>query len=163
MVHLPDPAERADHRLNVRSHAAIPAALVVGLGRRWHLTATCDRIATMSNDWARPMVNFEIVAKDPAAQAAFYRQLFNWEIPDGPLAQIPPGIGGPEAGIGGHIRAGDSPGVSIYVQVREIRASLERVKELGGEVVLEPFDIPNGPTLAAVTDPEGNPLTLVQQ
>jgi hypothetical protein len=109
------------------------------------------------------MVHFEIVARDPVAQAAFYRELFNWDIGDGPLAQIPAGIGGPEAGIGGHIRGGSAPGVSIYVQVRELAASLERVKELGGQVVLEPFDVPNGPTLAAVKDPEGNPLTLVQQ
>ena len=27
----------------------------------------------------------------------------------------------------------------------------------------EPFDIPDGPTLAFVADPEGNPLVLVQQ
>ena len=27
----------------------------------------------------------------------------------------------------------------------------------------EPFDIPDGPTLAAITDPEGNPVMLVQQ
>jgi predicted enzyme related to lactoylglutathione lyase len=30
-------------------------------------------------------------------------------------------------------------------------------------LVTEPFDTPNGPTLAAINDPEGNPLVLVQQ
>jgi predicted enzyme related to lactoylglutathione lyase len=35
--------------------------------------------------------------------------------------------------------------------------------ELGGQVVLEPFDVPGGPTLASIVDPEGNPLVLVQQ
>jgi predicted enzyme related to lactoylglutathione lyase len=30
-------------------------------------------------------------------------------------------------------------------------------------IVAEPFDIPDGPTLAAIDDPEGNPLVLVQQ
>jgi hypothetical protein len=29
--------------------------------------------------------------------------------------------------------------------------------------VAEPFQMPNGPTLATVQDPEGNPLVLVQQ
>jgi predicted enzyme related to lactoylglutathione lyase len=35
--------------------------------------------------------------------------------------------------------------------------------QLGGQLVMEPFDVPDGPTLAAVDDPEGNPLVLVQQ
>jgi predicted enzyme related to lactoylglutathione lyase len=30
-------------------------------------------------------------------------------------------------------------------------------------VTLEPFDIPGGPTLAGIKDPEGNQITLVQQ
>ncbi|MGH8995697.1 MAG: VOC family protein [Acidimicrobiales bacterium] len=116
----------------------------------------------MSEDWARPVVHWEIVARDPVRQADFYRQLFNWEIGDGPIATIAPGVGSPEPGPGGHIREGDAA-VVLYVQVRELRASLDRVKELGGAVTLEPFDIPGGPTLAGVTDPEGNALMLVQQ
>ena len=42
-------------------------------------------------------------------------------------------------------------------------ASLARAVELGGTLVTEPFAVPGGPTLAAVDDPEGNPLVLVQQ
>jgi predicted enzyme related to lactoylglutathione lyase len=53
--------------------------------------------------------------------------------------------------------------VSLYVQVRDLHASLALAVELGGRVVAEPFDIPNGPTLAAIDDPEGIPLVLVQQ
>ena len=34
---------------------------------------------------------------------------------------------------------------------------------LGGAVTMPPFDVPGGPTLAGVSDPEGNPITLVQQ
>ena len=58
---------------------------------------------------------------------------------------------------------GDQPSVSLYVQVRDLAASLERAAELGATIVIEPFDLPNGPTIAAITDPEGNPLGLVQQ
>ena len=77
--------------------------------------------------------------------------------------EIPAGLGGPEPGPAGHIRQGDRAGVSLYVQVRDIRSSLERAVELGAQLIAEPFDLPNGPTLAAVEDPEGNPLVLVQQ
>jgi uncharacterized protein len=117
----------------------------------------------VAEDWARPVVHWEIVARDPVRQAAFYRELFHWEIGEGPIMQVPPGLGGPEPGPAGHIRAGDRPGVVLYVQVRDLRASLARAAELGGTLVTEPFDVPDGPTIAAVDDPEGNPLVLVQQ
>jgi predicted enzyme related to lactoylglutathione lyase len=117
----------------------------------------------MSADWARPVVHWEIVARDPEAQRAFYREIFNWEIGDGPIMTVSPGIGGPEPGPGGHIRQGSESGVSIYVQVRDLRESLDRAVQLGGRIVLEPFDVPNGPTLAAIADPEDITLMLVQQ
>ena len=117
----------------------------------------------VSDDWARPVVHWEIEAQDPERQRVFYRSLFNWRIGDGPLPSIEPGLGGPEPGPAGHLRQGDSPGVRLYVQVRDLRASLDQARDLGGTVVLEPFDIPGGPTLASIEDPEGNPLVLVQQ
>jgi len=117
----------------------------------------------VADDWARPVVHWEIVARDAGRQAAFYRELFNWEIGDGPIMQVSPGLGGPEPGPAGHIRTGDRPGVVLYVQVRDLRESLDRAVELGGTLVTQPFDVPGGPTLASVDDPEGNPLVLVQQ
>jgi predicted enzyme related to lactoylglutathione lyase len=117
----------------------------------------------VGEDWARPVVLWEIVARDPEAQANFYRRLCHWEIGEGPIMGIPAGLGGPEPGPAGHIRQGDRSGVSLYVQVRNLRASLERAVELGGRLVAEPFDVPGGPTLAVVDDPEGIPLVLVQQ
>lgn len=35
--------------------------------------------------------------------------------------------------------------------------------ESGGTVADPPFDVPNGPTICPILDPEGNRLTLVQQ
>ena len=119
--------------------------------------------ARVSRDWARPVVHWEIEARDAERQAAFYRQLFNWEIGEGPIMTVPPGLGGPEPGPAGHIRQSDRSGVSLYVQVRDLKASLARTGELGGTVESEPFDVPGGPTLALIRDVEGNPLLLVQQ
>lgn len=114
-------------------------------------------------DWPRPVVHWEIQAVDPDRLRAFYSALFNWDIGDGPIMTIPAGIGGPEPGPGGHIRASDTSGVTLYVQVRDLKESLAKAAELGGAVVLEPFDLPGQPTLAAITDPEGNGVMLVQQ
>lgn len=114
-------------------------------------------------DWARPVVHWEIEALDADKQRAFYAALFNWNIGDGPIMQIQAGFGGPEPGPAGHLRQSGRSGVTLYIQVKDIRASLERAAELGGAIVMEPFDVPDGPTIAAISDPEGNPVTLVQQ
>jgi uncharacterized protein len=116
----------------------------------------------MAEDWARPVVHWEIEAKDPALLKAFYGALFNWKIGDGFIMDIAAGFGGPEPGPAGHIRQSDRSGVTLYVQVANLRASLDRSVTLGASIVAEPFDVPGGPTLAGITDPEGNPVMLVQ-
>ena len=79
------------------------------------------------------------------------------------LIPVAAGIGGPENGVGGHIRGSDNSRVNLYVQVRDLQTSLERAVALGGSITLEPFDVAGGPSLAGIKDPEGNPLMLVQQ
>lgn len=108
-------------------------------------------------------MHWELVARDPDAQAAFYRAMFNWEIGEGDLKAVPAGLGAPEPGPAGHMLAGGRPGFVLYVQVLDIRVSASRAAELGGKVTAEPFDLPGGPTLAFIEDPEGNRLALVQQ
>ena len=61
----------------------------------------------MVQDWARPVVHWEIEARDPERQRAFYADLFNWKIGEGFIMEIPAGIGGPEPGPSGHIRGGE--------------------------------------------------------
>jgi predicted enzyme related to lactoylglutathione lyase len=129
----------------------------------WKHRSTRREERALSEDWARPVVHWELEARDPDRQTDFYRRLFNWEIGEGPIRPIPAGLGGPEPGPAGHIRQSDRSGVTLYVQVRDLRASLALASQLGAEVVAEPFDIPGGPTLAALNDLEGNPLVLVQQ
>jgi predicted enzyme related to lactoylglutathione lyase len=117
----------------------------------------------VTDDWARPVVHWEIGAVDPERLRAFYGEMFNWAIGDGPIMNIPAGIGGPEPGPGGHIRASKRGGVTLYIQVRDLAGSLARAIALGGTVVHERLQVPGGATLAAINDPEGNPVMLVQQ
>jgi predicted enzyme related to lactoylglutathione lyase len=118
----------------------------------------------MTEDWARPVVHWEIQARDPQRQREFYARMFNWQIGDGPIMTIPAGIGAPESDqFTGHILPSDSARFVLYIQVRDLRESMDRAKELGGAVLREPFDVPGGPTIAGIADPEGNPVVLVQQ
>lgn len=118
---------------------------------------------TPGPDWVRPIVHFEILAVDTEVQRAFYSALFNWPIGEGAIMNIPSGLGGPEPGPAGHMRQSDRAGFVLYVQVRDIGESLALVPTLGGTVVAQPFDVPDGPTIATIADPEGNSLVLVQQ
>ena len=117
----------------------------------------------MAEDWARPLVHWEIQAQDAQKLRDFYGQLFNWQIGDGPIMRISAGIGGPQPGPGGNIRQSDHPGVSLYIQVLDLKTSLARAEELGGKVLRQPVDTPGGPTIAGIADPEGNRVMLVQQ
>lgn len=116
-------------------------------------------------DWQRPVVAFEIRAKDAKVMRAFYREMFNWKIEENDFyARIPSGVGGPVTGVGGGITPNAaSPGVSLFIQVRDLRASLEKAEQLGGKKTADPFDVPSGETIAQIADPEGNLVGLIQQ
>lgn len=116
-----------------------------------------------SPDWARPVVYFSIASPEPERQRAFYSALFNWDIGEGRIMQIPTGIGGPENGIGGHINGAATPHIALYIQIRDLDEALERAVSLGGTKEHDPFQIPGGARIAGITDPDGNHLVLVQQ
>jgi predicted enzyme related to lactoylglutathione lyase len=46
--------------------------------------------------------------------------------------------------------------VSIYVQVSDLQAMLDRAEKLGGKTILAPSEVPGGPKLAMFADPAGN-------
>jgi predicted enzyme related to lactoylglutathione lyase len=116
--------------------------------------------------WARPVVHWEIQARDPERIRAFYESMFEWKMAPGPvpsIVNIDAGIGGPEPGPAGHIQPGDVARVVLYIQVADIRASMQQAEQLGGAVLVQPFDVPGGPTVARIADPEGNQIALLQQ
>ena len=117
----------------------------------------------MADDWARPVVAWEIQARDADTLKLFYRDLFNWSMTDGPLIRIAGGIAGPLPGPVGVMRTADHPGVSLYIQVLDLRQTMTKAEQMGGKITLQPTDTPGGPTIAGILDPEGNRLMLVQQ
>ena len=116
--------------------------------------------------WARPVVAWEIRARDAVAMRKFYETMFEWQIDDQRIPGISfvaPGIGGPEPGVGGVIMpSAEHPGVTLLIQVADLAASMWQAEELGGAVLAQPFDVPGGPTIARIADPEGNQIGLVQ-
>lgn len=110
-----------------------------------------------------PVTWFEIAGADAAALRSFYGDLFDWKInADNPMNYGMVEAG--EGGIGGGIAPSQdgSPRVTVYVQVTDLREALDKVDRLGGKVVTEPMQVPDGPTLAYFTDPAGNFIGLMK-
>ena len=118
----------------------------------------------MAEDWARPVVHWAIDAKDQPKIRAFYAEMFNWSISDGPLSLVEAGIGAPDpSAFTGHILPGEASRTVLFIQVMNLRESMDKAASLGGSIIAEPFDVPGGPTIARIADPEGNHISLVKQ
>lgn len=117
----------------------------------------------MAEDWSRPVVHWEIQAKDVDLISRFYGELFNWSVADGPIKAFSAGVGAPEP-ITGHAREAETSRIVLYIQVLKLEDTIAKAQTLGGKLIRAPFD-PGGrpPTLAWIDDPEGNRIVLVQQ
>jgi predicted enzyme related to lactoylglutathione lyase len=104
----------------------------------------------------QPVVHFEIGCRDAAKTQAFYSKLFDWNItPYGPAGMI---ATGQTAGIQGHINAlGHEPHnyVTVYVEVDDLQAYLNKAAQLGGKTLVPPQEVPGMGHFAWLADPEG--------
>jgi predicted enzyme related to lactoylglutathione lyase len=109
----------------------------------------------------QPVVHFEIGCRNSAKAQDFFSKLFGWQITQhGPAAMIDTGGQG---GIGGHITAlGHEPHhyVTVYVQVDNLQATLDKAGQLGGKTLVPPTEIPGMGAFAWLSDLDGNVIGL---
>lgn len=108
----------------------------------------------------------ELMTTDINAAKSFYQEMFNWKmhdmemdepytmatINDQDVAGIMPMAPGQEsmpAMWGG------------YVTVDNVEESVKQAQFLGGNVLLEPRDIPNVGRFSVIADPQGAPLSII--
>jgi uncharacterized protein len=99
---------------------------------------------------------------DPEAAVGFYSGLFGWEFED----VMPPGSeakyfigrlrGGDVAAVGSIPEAAPPTAMwNTYVWVDSADETASKVRDAGGGVVMEPFDVMESGRMAVFTDPEG--------
>lgn len=103
---------------------------------------------------------FEIMGKDGKALQEYYANLFGWEI----NANNPMNYGLLDtkgAGINGGIGKGANL-VTVYVEVEDLEATLQKAVELGGKVIHPVTEIPDMVTFAQFSDVAGNVIGLTK-
>jgi predicted enzyme related to lactoylglutathione lyase len=107
------------------------------------------------------VTHFEIFAEEPTELAEFYRTVLGWQIEKVPgidywRIQTNSANGN---GINGGLLFRPLPGLRSwlhYVQVSSVDQAVERVLELGGEVVRPKTAVPKTAWVTTVADPQGN-------
>jgi uncharacterized protein len=100
----------------------------------------------------------DLSTPDAEASKAFYASLFGWEFEDNP---IPDGGVYVMARLGGRAAAAmfetseRHPAWASYVTVDDVEATTERARELGANVMAEPFDVMDAGRMATLQDPTG--------
>lgn len=108
------------------------------------------------------VVHWEVQAKDLERQQQFFANLFGWKIDTNNPMQYGMISGAGKDTIGGGIGpAQDASRVTVYVQVSDINATLDKAQTLGAQTVMP--RTPYGPVIMGLfRDLEGNVIGLVE-
>ena len=114
-----------------------------------------------------PIVHFEIAGPEGLSLQQFYRDLFGWDVlTQGEEMGYYGLVQWNEGGIGGGIfqSSEDMPFrnyVTVYIQVDDLQAALDKASGLGANTILPPMEIaPDSGSIAMFTDPAGNFMGL---
>ncbi len=123
-----------------------------------------------------PVVHFEMPYENRERMAKFYASAFGWkmqmlgeEMDHYVLATTAESDAKPGASAGAinggfFPKKGDKPDQvpSIVIGVRDIRESMEKIKQAGGRVLAEPMEIPGYGRFVPFLDTEGNRCSAIQ-
>jgi predicted enzyme related to lactoylglutathione lyase len=98
---------------------------------------------------------FEIGTPDLGATTAFYGDLFGWSIGESPDGYQM--VEGDKGGVWDTTAVGGGSWAIFYVQVDDVRTSIDRATSLGATVVV-PFTDNGALEFAHLQDPQGNRL-----
>jgi predicted enzyme related to lactoylglutathione lyase len=111
----------------------------------------------------------ELMTTDTEAASAFYSALFGWEPNPQDMGGYTyttfnkngQGVAG-MMGMSGPDWEGIPPHWMVYVTVDNTDDTAARSKSLGGEVAVEPQDIPSIGRFAVIRDPSGAPFSVIK-
>jgi predicted enzyme related to lactoylglutathione lyase len=117
------------------------------------------------SDFHGRFIWYELMTPDTAGAKGFYSDVVGWTCDDSMPGYT---IVGPGVGMGGVMELpqeakamGVPPNWTGYVAVDDVDAAVEKAKQLGGAVRVEPTDIPNIGRFAVIADPTGAVIAIM--
>jgi uncharacterized protein len=112
----------------------------------------------------------ELATKDLTAAKEFYREMFGWKLEQSKVAPMEyTEIHFKDRAVGGMLeideRFGDPPPPShwtTYMAVDNADETVAKIKENGGSIKQEPFDVPGVGRMAFGSDPSRAPFAIIQ-
>lgn len=111
---------------------------------------------------SNPVVGWQIISSDPDASAGFLQELFGWKTRrDNALAyrEIEAGFAGLPGGVW-PAPEGVKPFVQLFIEVKDLDASIARAIALGARVLVPGTVLPEGNAMAVLADPLGMPFVM---
>ena len=113
-----------------------------------------------------PVMQWQILAKDPEGASAFYSGLFGWRVnSNNPLGYRVIDTGSAD-GIQGGIWPSPPEGhnfVQLFIQVDSVADYVTKAEQLGARAIIPPQTLPEGDVLAVMHDPQGIPFGLLSR
>jgi predicted enzyme related to lactoylglutathione lyase len=122
----------------------------------------------------KTIVHFEIPAEDVEKLKTFYEKLLGWkfvysELPWMPywmIHTVPTDANGMtlEPGINGGMykKENEMQAPLNYIQVDDLETHIDKMKQLGGQLIVDKMEIPGVGWIAVGLDPEGNHVAPLQ-
>ena len=112
---------------------------------------------------SNPVVQWQIISKEPDKVAAFYRGLFGWTISANNAIgyrEVKGEVGGMPGGI--WPAPPEAPNmVQLFIAVDDVTRSAASAVELGAKVIVPPTVLPDGDAMAVLLDPTGMPFGIM--
>lgn len=124
----------------------------------------------MHNPQGTP-VWYELLSNDAPAAARFYADVIGWKVqepaPDDPHGyyhfEAPGGFVGGMMQLSADMRAhGAKPTWLSYLGVDDVDATVARITEAGGRVLMPAMETPKVGRFAMIADPQGNPIYVMR-
>lgn len=114
---------------------------------------------------SNPVTWFEIIGTDAIKLQKFYGDVFGWKLsPPVPEMGNYSMLDNEGRGIGGGIgeAMGGPSRVTVYIEVDDPQAYLDKVTRAGGQTLMPVTPVTEGVTIAMFADPEGHTIGLLK-
>lgn len=113
-----------------------------------------------------PVMQFQILSKQPEETAAFYGELFGWKVnSDNPMGYREINTGSADGIQGGIWPAPpQAPNfVQLFIAVDDIKAYAAKAESLGAKILIPPTTLPGGDAMCVLHDAQGMSFGLWQR